>query len=76
MLTVRSGPTCVALALTDWALDQADTYRALCNRLEEGWQTLAETEQARRRAEMDAMLDDLLPRFWLADEHQLMSRVE
>ena len=37
---------------------------------------LGETEQERRQAEMDAMLDDLLPRFWQAGEHELMTRVE
>ena len=56
------------------ALEMAGTYRALCDRLERGWEQLSQEEQARRRAEMDAMLDELLPKFWQADDDFLVRR--
>jgi hypothetical protein len=61
--------------LTETALQMAGRYRSLCNRLEEGWETLAEEEQAKRRAEMDTMLDDLLPQFWQMPDEELIRKV-
>lgn len=73
-LTLQSPRAVVAVALTDEALAMAGRYRALCNRLEQGWDDLEPQEQARRRAEMDAMLDDLLPQFWQAEDALLVKQ--
>jgi hypothetical protein len=53
----------------------AGRYRALCSRLETGWDVLDRDEQGRRRAEMEAMLDNLLPQFWQAEEGLLVQRI-
>ena len=53
----------------------AGRYRSLCNRLEKGWDALDTEEQARRRAAMDAMLDELLPQLWQADDEMLIQTV-
>jgi len=65
----------IEVELTAKALEMAGRYRALCNRLEKGWDTLEEDEQARRRAEMDAMLDELLPQFWQMADEKLVKRI-
>ncbi len=74
-LTLKGSTSSVEVELTEKALEMAGRYRSLCNRLENGWETLEEDEQANRRAEMDAMLDELLPQFWLADDSQLVQKV-
>lgn len=73
-LTLASAEGTVAVELTAVALEMAGRYRALCNRLESGWDELDVDEQGRRRAEMEAMLDELLPQFWRAEEGLLVQR--
>ena len=60
------------LRLSEAAMAHAGRYRTLCNRLERNWDELDEEEQARRRAEMDAMLDEILPHFWQAGDGELL----
>ena len=74
-LTLSSAQASVEVELTTKALEMAGRYRSLCNRLEKGWDELEEDEQVKRRAEMDAMLDDLLPQFWQAEDSQLVQKV-
>ena len=73
-LLLKAEKGAVDVELTETALEMAGRYRALCNRLEQGWDELDEAEQARRRAEMDAMLDELLPQFWQMDDELLVKR--
>jgi formylmethanofuran dehydrogenase subunit E len=74
-LVLKSSRSAVEVELTAEALQMAGRYRSLCNRLESGWDELEVAEQARRRAEMAAMLDVLLPQFWLAEDSQLVQKV-
>lgn len=74
-LILSAGKGSVEVELTAEALAMAGGYRALCNRLESGWEALHKDEQFRRRTEMDAMLDALLPQFWQADEQKLVQKV-
>lgn len=74
-LKLSSAQACVEVELTADALEMAGRYRALCNRLERGWDALEAAEQGKRRAEMDAMLDELLPQFWKAEESRLVLKV-
>ena len=74
-LILKSAHAFVEIELTNDALEMAGRYRSLCNRLEKGWEELEEDEQIRRRAEMDAMLDELLPHFWQATDQFLMQKV-
>ena len=71
-LTLSSAQASVEVELTAEALQMAGRYRSLCNRLEKGWDELEADEQAKRRAEMDAMLDELLPQFWQAEDKKLV----
>ncbi len=72
-LILSAGQTSVEVELTAEAIAMAGVYRALCNRLEGGWDELHKDEQVRRRAEMDAMLDELLPQFWQAEDGLLVA---
>lgn len=74
-LTLQSSQTSVELELTADALEMAGRYRSLCSRLENGWDELDAGEQTRRRAEMDALLDELLPQLWHAEDAQLVQKV-
>jgi len=74
-LVLKSATASVEVELTDEALLMAGRYRSLCNRLENGWDELDVEEQARRHAEMEVMLDELLPQFWRADEALLVRKV-
>jgi len=74
-LVLTSPRQMIAVALTDTALEMAGRYRTLCNRLEQNWADLDPGEQARRRGEMDALLDELLPQLWGADEDLLVERL-
>lgn len=74
-LTLQSAGASVEVELTCEALQMAGRYRSLCNRLESGWDRLDVGEQARRRVEMNAMLDELLPQFWQAEEQLLVQKV-
>jgi hypothetical protein len=74
-LTLSSAQASIEVELTPDALDMAGRYRSLCNRLEKGWDELEADELARRRAEMDAMLDELLPQFWQAEDQKLAQRI-
>jgi formylmethanofuran dehydrogenase subunit E len=74
-LTLKSEQASIQIELTCEALEMAGRYRSLCNRLEGGWDKLEVDEQVRRRAEMDAMLDELLPQFWQAEDSQLVQKV-
>ena len=74
-LTLTRSQTVVEVELTAEALAMAGRYRSLCNRLEISWDDLAADEQARRRAEMDALLDELLPKFWQAEDSLLVQKV-
>ena len=74
-LTLSSAQTSVEVELTAEALEMAGRYRSLCNRLENGWDELESDEQARRRAEMNAMLDELLPQFWQAEDQKLVQKI-
>jgi formylmethanofuran dehydrogenase subunit E len=73
-LTLSSAQASVEVELTAEALEMAGRYRSLCNRLEKDWDELDADEQARRRAEMDAMLDELLPQFWQAEDQKLVQK--
>jgi len=73
-LTLSSAQTSVEVELTSEALEMAGRYRSLCNRLEKGWDELQAEDQAKRRAEMDAMLDELLPQFWQAEDQRLVQK--
>jgi formylmethanofuran dehydrogenase subunit E len=42
--------------------------------LENGWEELDAGEQVKRRVEMDAMLDELLPQFWQAEDQKLLQK--
>ena len=75
-LTLTTAQAAVEVELTAEALAMAGRYRSLCNRLESGWDELAVDEQARRRDEIDAMLDELLPQFWQAEDAQLVRKIE
>jgi len=74
-LRLSSAQASVEVELTADALEMAGRYRSLCKRLESGWDELEAEEQANRRAEMDAMLDELLPQFWQAEESRLVLKV-
>lgn len=74
-LLLRSGKAAVEVELTAEALAMAGRYRSLCSRLESGWDELDPDEQVRRRAEMEALLDELLPQFWQAEDHHLVQKV-
>lgn len=74
-LTLKTKQESVEVELTENALELAGRYRSLCNRLEKNWDDLDAEEQLRRRVEMDAMLDELLPKFWQAEDEQLVTRV-
>ena len=73
-LTLSSAQTSVEVELTAEALEMAGRYRSLCNRLEKGWDELEADEQVKRRAEMNAMLDELLPQFWKAEDQKLLQK--
>ncbi len=75
-LMLTSPHASVEVELTSEALAMAGRYRSLCNRLENGWDDLHVDEQTRRRAEMDAMLDELLPQFWHVEDSQLVQKVK
>ena len=74
-LILTSPRASVEVELTAEALEMAGRYRSLCNRLESGWDELEVDEQTRRRAEMDALLDELLPQFWQLEDSQLVQKV-
>ncbi len=73
-LTLSSMRASVEVELTTEALEMAGRYRSLCNRLEKGWDELEADEQVKRRAEMDALLDELLPQFWQAEDQKLVQK--
>ncbi|MFC1778998.1 FmdE family protein [Thermodesulfobacteriota bacterium] len=73
-LTLFSSQASVEVELTAEALEMAGRYRSLCNRLETGWDELDADEQVKRRAEMNAMLDELLPQFWQAEDQKLLQK--
>jgi formylmethanofuran dehydrogenase subunit E len=75
-LILTSPQASVEVELTAEALEMAGQYRSLCNRLESGWDELETDEQKKRRAEMDAMLDELLPQFWHAEDSHLLQKNE
>jgi hypothetical protein len=75
VLKLQSAESSVSVELTASAMQMAGQYRALCLRLEQGWDELEAAEQVRRRAEMDAMLDKLLPQFWQAEDSLLVRRI-
>jgi len=66
----------VTAELAPAALQLAGPYRQLANRLEAGWEELDTAEQARRRAELDAALDALLPQLWSAATAELIVLTE
>jgi formylmethanofuran dehydrogenase subunit E len=74
-LLLSSAQASVEVELTAEALEMAGRYRSLCNRLENGWDELEADEQIRRRAEMDTMLDELLPQFWQAEDRELVQKI-
>ncbi|MDT8444914.1 MAG: formylmethanofuran dehydrogenase subunit E family protein [Desulfuromonadales bacterium] len=74
-LLLSAGQISVEVELTAKALAMAGGYRSLCNHLESGWEELTPDEQVRRRAEMEAMLDELLPQFWQAGDGLLVQKV-
>ena len=74
-LTLSSAQASVEVELTAEALQMAGRYRSLCNRLEHGWDELEADEQVKRRVEMDAMLDELLPQFWQAEDQKLVQKM-
>ena len=74
-LVLKSVAASVEVELTAEALTMAGRYRSLCSRLEHGWDGLDAQEQLRRRAEMDAMLDELLPCFWRGEDQLLVQKV-
>jgi formylmethanofuran dehydrogenase subunit E len=74
-LTLSSAQAFVEVELTAEALEMAGRYRSLCNRLENGWDELEVDEQVKRRAEMDALLDELLPQFWQAEDQKLVQKI-
>ncbi len=73
-LTLSTAQASVEVELTTEALEMAGRYRSLCNRLENGSDGLEADEQVKRRAEMDAMLDELLPQFWQAEDQKLVQK--
>ncbi len=73
-LFLQSSQASIEVELTAEALEMACRYRSLCNRLESGWDGLEAEEQARRRTEMEAMLDELLPQFWQAEDRTLVKK--
>lgn len=75
-LLVNTAEDSIEIELTVEALQIAGRYRSLCNRLEQNWDLLDSSEQGRRRAEMDAMLDEILPQLWQADDDMLMQKVK
>ena len=76
VLLLKSPQVSVEVELTAEALEMAGRYRSLCSRLENGWDDLEVEEQTRRRAEKDAMLDELLPQFWQAKDQKLVQRTK
>jgi hypothetical protein len=74
-LTLSSSQASIEVELTAEALEMAGRYRSLCNRLENGWDELEADEQVKRRAEMDALLDELLPQFWKAEDQKLVQKM-
>ena len=75
-LILTSPQASVAVELTAEAMEMAGRYRSLCNRLEQGWDELKVDEQTRRRAEIDAMLDELLPQLWQAEDQKLVQEIK
>jgi len=75
-LLLQSSQASIEVELTAEALEMAGRYRSLCNRLESGWENLEAEEQTRRRAEMDAVLDELLPQFWQAEDQKLVQKTK
>ena len=75
-LILKSPQASIEVELTAEALEMAGRYRSLCNRLENGWDVLEVEEQTRRRAEMDAMLDELLPQFWQVEDQKLVQKTK
>jgi formylmethanofuran dehydrogenase subunit E len=71
-LRVEAGGELFTLELTATALKMAGRYRALCERLERNGEALDGVEQERRRARLDAMLDQLLPQLWAAPDELLV----
>lgn len=74
-LQLKNNDAIVEVELTETALEMAGRYRSLCNRLEKDWDSLEEEEQSKRRSEMDAMLDELLPQFWQMPDEELVKRI-
>ena len=75
-LILTSLQASIEVELTAEAMEMAGRYRSLCNRLEQGWDELKVDEQTRRRAELDAMLDELLPQFWQAEDQKLVQEIK
>ena len=75
-LRLQRGDRFVELAVAAGTMQQAGVYRKLCNELERDWEALDDDEQQRRRARMDAALDELLPRFWSAADAELLEVVQ
>ncbi len=59
--------------LTARALELAGTYRTLCLRLDEGWESLLESEKVERETRKEQALDRLLPILWEAPEADLVT---
>ncbi len=71
-LQVSNKRVSMEIELSAEALQIAGRYRSLCNRLEQDWDELDPDEQSRRRTKMEAMLDELLPQLWQADDSTLL----
>ena len=74
-LQLQTSEAVIEVELTELAMEMAGRYRMLCNRLEQGWESLDEDEKARRQVEMEAMLDELLPQFWLMPDEELVIKI-
>ncbi len=75
-MQVKNNELSMEVELSAEALQIAGRYRSLCNRLEQNWDALDADEQTRRRAKMDAMLDEILPQLWQADDALLLLKRE
>ncbi len=75
-MQVKNNELSMEVELSAEALQIAGRYRSLCNRLEQNWDALDADEQTRRRATMDAMLDEILPQLWQADDALLLLKRE
>jgi len=72
-LLLERGGQVVEATLSPQTLRRAGEYRQLSSCLETGWDDLGPVERQRRRMQLDAALDGLLPYLWQASESEILT---